>query len=549
MDSPYALSKIMIKDSMNKDDQNKLCNRICGSGAKSKKTGKSTNYMHLSNKHFIPKTMKKHKIDKHLTYVIGDLKPKYSHLHGSGLGDWFRSGFNKVKDTIQSGVNYLKNNVTAENVKNVANKAVDAVTSDTGTAIINHIIPDSDVNARPVFPGEKHAILKLPNGKNGIANYCGPNTNVIARLNRGDPPRTKTDAVAKRHDIDYMLASAEPTKELHLEKIREADNRMINKLKQIEAEHGDDQRNIMLGMKLIQAKVFGEDAGVLDKSKFAGELRNFSDEDKNLLISNRDQLQTEGYGKVNPKLVKKFRKFYEKHSGSGLFDNMKSKLTNAKDYILNPKNTISTLNHLNTINNVMNNPNLIMNKDKKTMEDMKKLMTHINGRGFHEFIESLPRSTHSGMKDPNDIHPDDPRFFAPGRINDLSLYRHYISSKINGKGFLNEPIGALAHIPKGYVSPDLALRDLHSIYKDHKMSGGSFNDFIQSFAHGFSFIPKHLGSLASLIPGVGMVAGPVIQMAGKLIDSQIDPKYKVLDRAFGLGAGKRKRGRPRKNKA
>ena len=36
---------------------------------------------------------------------------------------------------------------------------------------------------------------------------------------------------------------------------------------------------------------------------------------------------------------------------------------------------------------------------------------------------------------------------------------------------------------------------------------------------------------------------------GKLIDSQIDPKYKVLDRAFGLGAGKRKRGRPRKNKA
>ena len=42
--------------------------------------------------------MKKHKIDKHLTYVIGDLKPKYSHLHGSGLGDQFRSGFNKVKN-------------------------------------------------------------------------------------------------------------------------------------------------------------------------------------------------------------------------------------------------------------------------------------------------------------------------------------------------------------------------------------------------------------------------------------------------------------------
>jgi hypothetical protein len=102
-----------------------------------------------------------------------------------------------------------------------------AYSSNLGTDLKN-LIPSSDATARPSFPGEKHTILKLPNGRTGIANYMGPGTNVIERLKRGDKGRTPADTVAKRHDIDYTLASGKATKEEQLKAVRNADNRMIN---------------------------------------------------------------------------------------------------------------------------------------------------------------------------------------------------------------------------------------------------------------------------------------------------------------------------------
>lgn len=71
-------------------------------------------------------------------------------------------------------------------------------------------IPDSDENARKPYPGERHALLKLKNGKMGRANYMGPGTDIIKRLKRNDPPRTYSDGVAKIHDIDYYMASGAP---------------------------------------------------------------------------------------------------------------------------------------------------------------------------------------------------------------------------------------------------------------------------------------------------------------------------------------------------
>ena len=74
-------------------------------------------------------------------------------------------------------------------------------------------------------------ILQLKNGKNGVANYMGPGTEVVKRLKRGDPGRTPADMVAKRHDIDYTLASGSRDEASQLKQIRTADNRMINSLK------------------------------------------------------------------------------------------------------------------------------------------------------------------------------------------------------------------------------------------------------------------------------------------------------------------------------
>jgi hypothetical protein len=223
-------------------------------------------------------------------------------MEGDGFGDIVRGIFNKGKQ----GLNYIW-----RNKETIAKKAEDAYTGETGTALRN-LLPDSDDTARPGFTGEKHAILQLKNGKNGVANWMGPGTNVIARLKRGDPGRTPSDMVAKKHDIGYALAAGEPTREKQLAKVREADNRMIRSLQGIQSgEHGGDaSRNIQMGMRLIQAKTLGEDLGVLDKAKFAGSLNKISDPDKILLMSNNARLTQEGYGmlpgdRLKQKLLKK----------------------------------------------------------------------------------------------------------------------------------------------------------------------------------------------------------------------------------------------------
>jgi hypothetical protein len=191
-----------------------------------------------------------------------DESPKMDVISGSGFLDTLKEKF--------------------KNIPKYVNKAADLYSGEIGTTLRN-MIPSSDENARPGFKGEKHAILELPNGKNGVANYMGPGTNVIARLQRGDPGRTKSDSAAKMHDILYNLSDGEKTKSAQLIKIREADNRMIKNLQKIREDKSDTNRNIQLGMRLIQAKKIGEDIGILDKSKFAGDIGTLSKSDSILL--------------------------------------------------------------------------------------------------------------------------------------------------------------------------------------------------------------------------------------------------------------------------
>lgn len=181
------------------------------------------------------------------------------------------------------------------NLPKYAGKASEFYSGPIGTALRN-MVPSSDENARPGFAGEKHAILKLENGKNGVANYMGPGTNVTERLKRGDVGRTKSDNVAKRHDVDYSLAHGEKTKDAQLKKIREADNRMIKSLQKIREDKSDAPRNIQMGMRLIQAKKMGEDFGILDKSKFSGDIGTISKDDSILLNKARSELEQAGYG-------------------------------------------------------------------------------------------------------------------------------------------------------------------------------------------------------------------------------------------------------------
>lgn len=180
-------------------------------------------------------------------------------------------------------------------IKSYAPQIQSLYTSELGNAVRN-MLPDADENARPGFPGEMHAPLVLPNGKQGQANFMGPGTKVLQRIERGDPPRTEVDKISRAHDIRYALARS-------MDDIREADNKMIRKVD--EAQGKDATQNIVLA-NAIRAKAFAEDIGALDQEAFARntsrtyEERGLSESQVGTLQNELGKMEQEGYGKMRP---------------------------------------------------------------------------------------------------------------------------------------------------------------------------------------------------------------------------------------------------------
>ena len=233
-------------------------------------------------------------------------------MGGDGVMDIARGLYNKGK----AAASYLYDK--KDLIKKGAEMAADAYGSELGTTVKN-LLPSSDENARPAFAGERHAILQLPNGKYGMANYMGPGTQVIKRLKRGDPARTQSDKVAMRHDIDYAMAAGLKSKEAQTKAVRQADQRMVASLNRISKNKGDAQKNIFQGRRLIQGKMAAEDVGLLAKDKFAGDLKTINDQDKVLLMSKRAGLAQEGYGMLPGEALKmKLIRNMRRKKGKGL---------------------------------------------------------------------------------------------------------------------------------------------------------------------------------------------------------------------------------------
>lgn len=193
-------------------------------------------------------------------------------MDGSGL-------FDKIKALMAKGAS----------AKQAVEKLGGVWSGELGTAVRN-MVPSSDENARPQFPGEKHAILKLPNGKYGTANYMGPGTQLEKRLRRGDPPRTMSDRVAMAHDSRYALAKSQKD-------VAAADRKMIKKLKDMQQKGQDNSYNINMGMRPIQAKLRAESLGLVKPGKIA----SFGDaKDKALVSKTLKKLEQEGFGLALP---------------------------------------------------------------------------------------------------------------------------------------------------------------------------------------------------------------------------------------------------------
>jgi hypothetical protein len=161
---------------------------------------------------------------------------------------------------------------------------------ETGAATISNLFPSSDENARDIFPGEHHAIVRVPNGKFGRANFTGPGTRIVERIKRGDPPRVLSDKVSRAHDLRYALAGDST------DKIRAADLKMLKSLEQLKREGTDRGININPAMIGIRGKVLAENFGVLSKSAFIDPKFKPTDADKALMRSELKKMEQQGFG-------------------------------------------------------------------------------------------------------------------------------------------------------------------------------------------------------------------------------------------------------------
>jgi hypothetical protein len=185
-------------------------------------------------------------------------------------------------------------------------KALISAASGPVATTVQNLLPSGDPEGRsfPQFVGEHHAILRDPDSRFGFvrASNLGPGTQVAKRIKLGIPPRTAADKVAQAHDIRYGLAQDHGA-------VRKADRRMVKKLKSIEKNKQDSKFNTQQGMRGIQAKILGENLGVLKPGQIAT-FGGIQKQDRPLLEAKLAELEQEGFGslpgeELKRKLIKK----------------------------------------------------------------------------------------------------------------------------------------------------------------------------------------------------------------------------------------------------
>jgi hypothetical protein len=110
------------------------------------------------------------------------------------------------------------------------------------------------------YKGENHAPLKIGN-KIKIAEYCGPNTDIVKRAELNIKPLSVVDLISAIHDCDYYLAQLAPNKEEQLRMVRNADNKMLKRLTLASKKKLDNVLNISAGKIGIGLKTKIEDRG------------------------------------------------------------------------------------------------------------------------------------------------------------------------------------------------------------------------------------------------------------------------------------------------
>ena len=147
-----------------------------------------------------------------------------------------------------------------------------------------------------LLDGEKHQMIKLPDGRIAPAVFSGPGTQLETRIRRGDKPLSYVDKTAQAHDLRYQLATSEAD-------IKLADKKMIDSLEKAKKEGLDNMFNIRQA-ELIKAKYLLQDKFGMPTTWFTS-FGLESMKDKSLIPVMADKLKSleqEGFGRKIKKI-------------------------------------------------------------------------------------------------------------------------------------------------------------------------------------------------------------------------------------------------------
>lgn len=120
-----------------------------------------------------------------------------------------------------------------------------------------------------LFEGENHGVLWVPGKGFQRADYMGPGTQILKRIQRKDTGKTPIDQISMLHDIDYTIASGTASSDAeHARLGREADNRMIDSGWKAYKSGKENIFNLTEGAGLIKAKNLLEDWGLMSPTRF-----------------------------------------------------------------------------------------------------------------------------------------------------------------------------------------------------------------------------------------------------------------------------------------
>ena len=104
----WAIQRVLVSKDVPIARANDMANHILHKQLKGAPVGKFYHYRNIPKTSFIKGTFRTKQIKAGLKLVFGELKPEHSHMVGGGLFDYFKRGYDYVKEKVSGAVDTVK---------------------------------------------------------------------------------------------------------------------------------------------------------------------------------------------------------------------------------------------------------------------------------------------------------------------------------------------------------------------------------------------------------------------------------------------------------